>query len=89
MKSTLLTLVTFIFIIISIILLQNQTGNETQRGRGLEVAIRNVPDFVAGLLRSIQDLFSQGIGGIGQALSDWISQFFNPAGRNVTGNTSQ
>lgn len=53
--------------------------NETQeRGKGLEEAIKHVPDFVAEKLSYMRDLFQSGINGIGQSLSDWIHSFFKP-----------
>ncbi len=83
------TVLLFIMLILfSIILFKNETGNAT-RGIGLDEAIKNVPAFVAEKLQYMINLFSQGISGIGQSLSDWISQFFNPPGRNNTRNSTQ
>ena len=57
----------------------NRTDNKTQeRGKGLEEAIRHVPDFVAEKLSYMRDLFQSGVKGIGQSLSDWIHNFFKP-----------
>ena len=83
------------FVILIIILLfiplafaaQNRTDNAT-RGKGLDEAIRNVPAFVAEKLSYMRELFSSGIKGIGQALSDWINSFFKPVVKsNQTNNT--
>jgi len=76
----------FIVIIISLLFVslafaaQNKTDEKTNvtRGRGLEEAIRNVPEFVAEKLNYMRELFASGIKGIGQALSDWIHSFFKP-----------
>ena len=60
------------------------TDNSTQdRGKGLDNAITHVPDFVAEKLSYMRGLFSDGIKGIGQSLSDWIHSFFRPV---VSGN---
>lgn len=57
----------------------NTTVDETkERGKGIEEAIKHVPDFVAQKLSYMRDLFQSGTKGIGQSLSDWIHNFFKP-----------
>ena len=64
---------------VSLAFAQNKTENKTQeRGKGLDEAIKYVPAFVAEKLNYMRELFSSGIKGIGQALSDWIHSFFKP-----------
>jgi len=87
MKQLAVIFIAFVFL--ATVFFQSETGNATQRGKGLDEAIKHVPDFVAEKLQYMINLFSQGISGIGQSLSDWISQFFNPPGRNNTRNSTQ
>jgi len=75
----------------SIALAQNNTNNKTDenRGKGLENAIQHVPDFVAEKLNYMRNLFTSGVRGIGQSLSDWIHSFFQPVVKsNQTENTT-
>ncbi len=50
----------------------------SERGKGLTNAIEHVPSFVAEKLSYQAKLFSDGVKGIGQGLSEWIHSFFNP-----------
>ena len=78
MKAVLIVI--FILLFASLALAaQNATRNQTQeRGKGLDEAIKHVPDFVAEKLNYMRELFQSGINGIGKALSDWIHSFFRP-----------
>jgi len=72
-------IIVFILFASLVLAAQNKTENKTQeRGKGLDEAIRHVPEFVAEKLNYMRELFSSGIKGIGQALSDWIHSFFRP-----------
>jgi len=65
----------------------NAGNSSDNRGQGLSNAIQHVPAFVAEKLTYMRSLFSSGVNGIGQGLSDWIHSFFKPAaGKNETGN---
>jgi hypothetical protein len=77
MRMIIVIIISLLFV--SIVFAQNKTENKTQeRGKGLEEAIRHVPEFVAEKLNYMRELFASGIKGIGQALSDWIHSFFKP-----------
>jgi len=66
----------------------NNTNNASEnRGKGLDNAIQNVPSFVAEKLNYMRSLFSSGVRGIGQSLSDWIHSFFQPVIKNRTNTT--
>jgi hypothetical protein len=81
-----LAIILFILLFVPLVLAaQNRTDNTT-RGKGLDEAIKHVPDFVAEKLSYMRELFSSGIKGIGQALSDWIHSFFRPV---VKGNQTE
>jgi hypothetical protein len=85
MKVIVIILVCLLFV--SIAFAQNKTENKTQeRGKGLDEAIKHVPEFVAEKLNYIKELFSSGTKGIGQALSDWIHSFFKPV---IKGNETE
>lgn len=66
----------------------NHTNETTNRGKGLENAMQNVPDFVAAKLSYMRSLFTNGVRGIGQSLSDWIHSFFQPVIKNKTNTTN-
>jgi len=78
MKILVIAVIALLFV--SLALAQpNKTENKTQeRGKGLDEAIKHVPDFVAEKLNYMRELFSNSTKGIGQALSDWIHSFFKP-----------
>lgn len=69
----------------------NNTNNETNenRGKGLENAIQHVPDFVAEKLNYMRSLFTSGVRGIGQSLSNWMHSFFQPVIKNNQTNTTE
>jgi hypothetical protein len=73
-----LAIAVVILLFASLALAQTNKTNNTTRGKGLDEAIKHVPDFVAEKLNYMRELFSSGIKGIGQALSDWIHSFFKP-----------
>jgi hypothetical protein len=79
MKALLILVIVLLSIPLVLAIKPNTTDNKTQeRGKGLDEAIKYVPDFVAEKLSYMRDLFASGIKGIGQALSDWIHSFFKP-----------
>ena len=77
MKAFVIILFILLFVSLVFAAQPNRTDNAT-RGKGLDEAIKHVPEFVAEKLNYMRELFASGTKGIGQALSDWIHSFFKP-----------
>jgi len=83
MKILVIAVAALLFASLVLALPPNKTENKTQeRGKRLDEAIKHVPEFVAEKLNYMKELFSSGIKGIGQSLSDWIHSFFRPVVKN-------
>ena len=98
MKTIAVALIVSILLASAALAFQNESStqapkgnsNNTDRGGGLTEAVKHVPDFVAEKLTYMRELFSSGIRGIGQSLSDWIHSFFSPVVKgNQTSNSTK
>jgi hypothetical protein len=79
MKAFVIIVCVLLFASLALAIPKTDNTTTQERGKGLDEAIKHVPEFVAEKLNYMKELFSSGMKGIGQALSDWIHSFFKPA----------